>query len=299
MTTRAAAALFALVCALPLPIAAQVANPGFEDAREAVPTMPGAWRVDGDGGTISLDTAYRYAGKQSVRIQKLEGAKFTGVGQAIDARPWRGKIVRLTAYLRAEGLSGGTAALWLRTDGGGKRAIDFTSAAFQPAQGSAEWTLHRALITVDDAADRLHFGATLAAAGVLWVDTVELEELDPRKAAAPSRDALDYIDEAVGKIRLNAYHEGRVDWEKARETARVMASGAVTKSDAHPAVSYLLRSLKDRHSFLLAARRDEGAFGKQAHRRLRNRERPRPGESLCERARLHGQPPGSYRRICR
>ncbi len=249
MTTRTAAAPFALLCALSLPIAAQVANPGFEDAREAVPTMPGAWRVIGDGGTVSLDTAYRYAGKQSVRIQKLEGARFTGVGQDIDAKPWRGKIVRLTAHLRAEGLSGGSAALWLRTGGGGKRAIEFTSAAFQPAQESADWTLHRALITVDDAADQLHFGATLAAGGVLWVDTVELEELDPTRAAAPSPDALDYIDEAVGKIRLNAYHDGRVDWEKAREVARAMASGAVTKSDAHPAASFLLRALKDGHSF--------------------------------------------------
>lgn len=249
MITRTAAALLALLCALSQPIAAQVANPGFEDARDTVPAMPGAWRVVGDGGTVSLDAAHRHAGKQSVRIQKLEGATFTGVGQDIDAKPWRGKIVRLTAQLRAEGLSGGTAALWLRTDGGGKRALDFASAAFQPAQGSADWTLHRALITVDDAADRLHFGATLAAGGVLWMDTVELEELDPTRAAAPSPEALDYIDEAIGKIRINAYHEGRVDWERAREAAKAIASGAVTTSDAHPAVSSLLRSLKDHHSF--------------------------------------------------
>lgn len=251
MTTRAAAALFALLCALPLPIAAQVANPGFEDAREAAPTMPGTWRVMGDGGTISLDTAYRYAGKQSVRIQKMAGATFTGVGQSIDALPWRGKVVRLSAWFKIEGLRSGPTTLWSRTDGGGKYALDSGSTRFQPPGGSADWTLRRAFLAVSATADRLYFGATLSGQGTLWVDGFEIAEVDANaNDDPPSQAARDYIDDAIAKIRENAYRAGEVDWPAQRRLAEAIAAGAVTASDAHAAVSMLLAALKDGHSFL-------------------------------------------------
>lgn len=250
MNPRTAAVALVLAF-LSFPVPAQITNPDFEEPHEASPPMPRGWRLVGDGGAVSLDAAYSHGGRQSLRLEKKEGAEFTGVGQAIDALPWRGKVVHLTAWFRAEGLRGGSGTLWSRTDGAGRRALDFASARFDPSTGSADWTARHVFLSIDASADQLHFGATLSGRGTLWFDSVTITELDVSKMDnPPSKAARDYIDEAIAKIRENAYRAGEVDWDRARGLAVAIASGATTAADAHPAVTWLMKTLKDRHSFM-------------------------------------------------
>jgi carboxyl-terminal processing protease len=254
MTLKPSVVILALVGMLLFPLhgVAQVANPGFELADEKNPQMPRNWRIVGNGGTLSLDESQKHAGERSVRIVKAAGATFTGIGQVIDAVPWRGKTIVLSAQLRAENFRGGMATVWLRADAGGK-SVDFTSTPFHPTNGSSDWTERAAIVEVSDTADKIVFGATLSADGILWVDSVDLAELDASKLKPVSADAMKYLDEAISKIRENALFQARVDWGKARLRAQAIASGATTPADTYGAISYLLRSLNDGHSFLKSA----------------------------------------------
>lgn len=229
-----------------------VANPGFEDSPGTNAAVPVAgWRAVGDGGTHSLDTQHVRNGSQSLRLAKRAGAGFTGVGQAIDATPLRGEVVRVSAWLRAEELKDGYATVWSRTDGGGRRALSFANARLDPDTHPVGWTFRQAFLSVDPEAELLHFGVTLSGQGTLWVDDFAVEEFawrDPHAAPLPEAEA--YLEEALSKIRELAYRAGEVDWERERRIAKAIAAGATTTADAYPAVSWLLRALKDGHSFL-------------------------------------------------
>ena len=104
------------------------------------------------------------------------------VSQTIKADRFRGKRIRLTAFLRLDNVepygSGALrewsgAVLVLRSQG----ALD--DMRDRPLRGTKPWTRVSAEIDVPPMAPVIEFGAMLSGTGTLWVDAFKLEAVAP------------------------------------------------------------------------------------------------------------------------
>ena len=245
-----AAAIFSVgLLAAELP--RELGNPGFELADPSSNTKLLHWRAVGDGPIIDIDDAIKFAGKQSVRILRKDGKSFGGIGQSIDALPWRGKIVQLTAMLRFESKGSGSVGLWLRADGSRIDPGAFTSTYNLPPPGDGAWTTRTAILVVPDDANALVFGAANISNGAMWADEFSIAELpiDGGTLALPA--VQQYLQEAIGKIRGVALNAPKVDWPKQERVAKFLAKDATSFAQTYGAIDYLLKSLRDNHSHLI------------------------------------------------
>jgi C-terminal processing protease CtpA/Prc len=62
-----------------------------------------------------------------------------------------------------------------------------------------------------------------------------------------------YLDEVLTYIEARSIQRDSVDWTTLRATAERLSAGAVEPADTYPAIRATLRSLNDRHSFLVPA----------------------------------------------
>lgn len=229
-----------------------VTNPSFEIADEKTNTKLLGWRTVGDGPVVQIDDTVKNSGKQSVQILRKEGAQFGGIVQTVDATPYRGKPIVLKAALRYDGQVDGTIGLWLRADGASPANAPMVSSYQNPPSNDARWIERRAMMLVPEETKELVFGAVNGASGQLWVDDIELVNLDAAALAQPpSEVAARYLHEAISKTREIALNADKVDWEKTQRLAMRMAAGAISSQDAYPAVSFVLSQLGDRHSHLI------------------------------------------------
>lgn len=220
-------------------------NGGFEVADESRAGQARDWHLSG-GGTLAIDAAAAHGGRQSLRLEKRDGADFVGALQLIDAVPYRGRVVALSGWSRGEGTDG-EATWWLRADSPGRRTL-FNNSPLHP---DTQWTRGRVFLDVPDDAEKLLYGATLAGHGRLWVDDLEVVTVDIASADLLAPAAQAYLDEAAGIIRKHALYSDRVDWSAATRRARVLAAGAQQAEQVHGAVRYLLAALGDHHSFFM------------------------------------------------
>jgi carboxyl-terminal processing protease len=224
----------------------QIRNPGFEINDAARQDQPADWEPDGDGGEMRLDASIKHDGERSLRLQKAPGATFTGVSQVIDATPFRGKIVVLRGWMRGDH-GDGLAGLSVRVDSAQPDHPTYVNDFRKP---TVEWTRRQVILDIDAQAQRIVFRARATSNGPIWVDSLEISELDAASAKPLQRAANDYLEEALGIIRANALYADTVDWAAAMARAKIFASGATTPAEAHEAVRQLLRALNDHHSLL-------------------------------------------------
>jgi len=123
--------------------------------------------------------------------------------QSFDATPWRGKPVRLRAWVRVEG-SSARAQMWLRVDRDKQRMGLFDNMDDRPVR-SARWSECEITGVVDPDAQRLNVGVMLLGDGELWVDKVELEATGAALEFAPLEPPRALSD--AGLANLLAYAE--------------------------------------------------------------------------------------------
>jgi hypothetical protein len=227
-------------------------NPRFEVVDGANAAMPSKWYRGSEIGEVALDPAVKSDnGSPAVRMRRQGAAGFTGLMQHQDGKRWAGKTVVLRARLRAKDVTAGTLRLWLRGDGAERSGKGFfSSAARIPVD--ADWFTHKVILDIEEGATNIAYGATLSGAGTAWIAEVDLREADP-KVDPPAAVAVAYLDEAIEKIRRYALKADGVDWDKAREKALLYSHGAQTPEQAHDAIVFLVRGLKDNHSLFLSA----------------------------------------------
>src|SRR5690349_20185670 len=98
------------------PWTAQLLNPGFEAPGGFQLGAPRNWFTLG-AGNAQLDNSNPHEGRRSVRLERDAGAAAFGLGQSMSATRFRGRIVRVRAWMRGESLER-AAELWVRSDGG-------------------------------------------------------------------------------------------------------------------------------------------------------------------------------------
>ena len=126
------------------------------------------------GYHVSLADEKPYAGKRCVVVEGKPKSPqgFGNVMQRIDARPYRGKRVRLRAAVRNGGPA--PAALWLRVDRKDGVMGFFDNMMDRPITAT-EWRQYEIVGDVDDDAEALNFGMMVIGEGRAWLDAVTLD----------------------------------------------------------------------------------------------------------------------------
>jgi tetratricopeptide (TPR) repeat protein len=103
-----------------------------------------------------------------------------GLQQTFGALAYRGKTIRLTAWIRVEAVDpDDRAQMWL--------SVDRTKSLMEPPVQSGDWTRREILTRVDDAADFIRFGFIAYGRGRAWVDDISVETVPAETDAGESR----------------------------------------------------------------------------------------------------------------
>ncbi|TYP68099.1 helix-turn-helix domain-containing protein [Paenibacillus methanolicus] len=146
--------------------------------------VPHGWTVTGnrvDEYEVALDKREAHLGSASARIQSVKrGAEgFATLMQMFGADRYAGKRVRLTAFVKAEGIQG-WAGLWMRVDRKNGDLLQFDNMQDRPIQGTLDWNQYAVVLDVSEASHAIAFGALLRGEGRLWVDNFRIDEVDER-----------------------------------------------------------------------------------------------------------------------
>lgn len=215
------------------------------------------YRLEGGGDPLSK----RGADVRVVRDEAL-GNGFGGAGLTLDAAPYRGQQVVLSATLEARG-DAHTGLIWLRADAEAGKGIAFMNSQESPVVSGEGAQYREVFITVPETAVSLSFGSVMYGTGSVRAKRMILEARaqKPLKADGLGQATLDAAIEAIKTQAMNA---DRIDWATVEPTLRAEHADIRNGRDAYPAIRQLLALLGDRHSQLISptrARQDlvEGA----------------------------------------
>ena len=157
-------------------------NPGFESTKTGTRGDPEGWYSFQHAGNRSyrfvVDTAAPHGGERSLRIENIGPEPYGALAQIVDVRPYRGKVARMTGWLKTRDANDNGAVLTLlMLRGGATAAQNFMQDS--PVKGSTEWKRYTITLPVAEGADRLEIGAMLLGRGALWLDDIELEFVTP------------------------------------------------------------------------------------------------------------------------
>jgi hypothetical protein len=166
-------ALIASLCLVLTP------QPAFSDA-------PKGWHISGDRPRdyeVAVDANVFYGQKAAVRLRSVSPTidGFGALIQKVRAEKYRGRRVRLSAYVKSDSLQQ-WAGLWMRIDGpGGVLSID--NMHDRPIVGTRDWTRYEVVLNVPEYADAIAFGDLVIGTGTVWMADVSLE-IAPDSATA-------------------------------------------------------------------------------------------------------------------
>lgn len=157
-------------------------NPGFEATAITSLGDPEGWYSFQHAGAKSyrfaVDTDAPHSGQRSLRIENVGAEPYGAIAQIIEAKPYVGKVARLTGWLRTRDAADGGAGLTLLVLTG-SAVIDQNFMYDQAVRGTTGWQRFTITVPVKAGADRLEVGAMLRGKGTLWLDDVELAFVAP------------------------------------------------------------------------------------------------------------------------
>jgi C-terminal processing protease CtpA/Prc len=165
--------------------APRLRNAGFEIGR--LGEMPAGWhayQAKTYRATVSKSPNRPRSGRACLEIlhdpnERSGHAGAIYVQQMIDARPYRGRRVELSGWVRREAPAGVmwpvSIHLWLSSDGNPDGNADMENDAVR----SPDWTFARTACEVPANADSLGVGAYLDAAGRAWIDDLSVRDCGP------------------------------------------------------------------------------------------------------------------------
>jgi hypothetical protein len=168
--------------AAPAPSRFALTNAGFESTERGQRGDPPGWFSFQHAGVLSyryvVDTLDPRSGPRSLRIDNIGPEPYGAVAQAVRAGPYRGKVARLTAWLRTKEANDNGAVLTLLVLAAGA-TLEQNFMLDRPVKGTTPWTRYTITIPVARGADTVEVGAMMRGKGSLWFDDVELEFVDP------------------------------------------------------------------------------------------------------------------------
>ncbi len=140
------------------------------------------WQISGESVCcdIYLDTATRYSGKASGTIKsKLftndVKSKTAYLMQTIKADNYRGKRLRMSAYVKSENVE--RATLWMRMDGQDMKVFGLDAMDNRPIKGTIDWQKYDLILDVPVETQQIVFGVNLKGNGQIWIDDIKFEDV--------------------------------------------------------------------------------------------------------------------------
>ncbi len=166
----------------------------------ALPSVAGeipGWHLSGSSPneySISLDRTIAYDGTTSGLLASSIQVP-TGFGtlmQEAHGDLLKGRRVRLTAYVRSEGVKD-RAGLWFRVDGTGDAPLAIDNMRDRPIKGDSDWTPYSIVLDVPKDATAIAYGVFLTGPGKLWLDSISWDvvtNLKPPTSSDPPAPTL-------------------------------------------------------------------------------------------------------------
>ena len=155
----------------------------FGQKATITPTAYGWWvqvqKPPYDRPVASRATDEAHSGEASLLIewsQRGSPKNPRSFGQSLDATPYLGKRIRLTAFARSQNLGG--AGLWMQVDGSRKRR-PFDNMMNRPIRGTTDWQAYSIVLDVPEDATGIVIGGLMVGRGKLWLDDFALEAVGP------------------------------------------------------------------------------------------------------------------------
>jgi hypothetical protein len=169
-------------------------NAGFESTQPGMLGAPeGWWAVQHAGPrsyTFTLDTTKPRSGERSLKVENIGPEPFGSIFQKLDAAAYRGRTLRLAAWIRTEGAKGNRygagAGLNLHSTKGGY-PIAHVMMRKDAVHGTTDWTRYEIALKVPDDAQHIELGLNLFGPGIAWLDDVALDVTDASAAGDAPR----------------------------------------------------------------------------------------------------------------
>jgi hypothetical protein len=171
---------------------------------------PKGWlqpEIGSQGVEVTVDRSVFHDGKASVSLRATasEGRAFGICSQWIRADRYRGRRVRLSGYLKTQGV-GPTRHSGARLDlmvFGTTKAFGGSGMRGRLIQGTTTWTRYERVVDVPEAADVLVLAVVLTGPGQVWADDLKLETVGPEVPVTASGDRQRELSEEM-KQRVQA-----------------------------------------------------------------------------------------------
>lgn len=155
-------------------------NPSFNtDASGKIAGWTSGEHGAGNSYSIEADPINPHSGPSSIRIRRHGKEPFALLDQSVGMHPgWRNKTLRLSGWLKGEGISGVGGALVIRADGGSGQILGWNFMDEARVTGTQAWKLHSIDLKVPPESTSLRVGVMLQDGGTLWADDLRLELID-------------------------------------------------------------------------------------------------------------------------
>ena len=177
--------------------------------------MPKGWGKTGlepQNYEMHLDTSVKRSGNASATMRSTASVTKEGFAAAIQSiRPdeFRGQRVRLSGYLKSEGVEE-WAGLWLRIDAEDPAfMLEFDNMDDRPVKGTSDWKKYEIVLDVPQEAAEIVFGFHLNGKGQIWADDLQLEAVgkDIAKTSRPIKPEVLAEAEEIKKKDPKRYEE--------------------------------------------------------------------------------------------
>lgn len=206
----------------------------------------------------------------------IAAGQWTRLVQRIDAAPWRGKLVRLSARVRVID-PGDHVGLRLSVERPNGLFGYYDQMADSPL-AAGDWRTVSLTGVVEPDATAIEIGAMIGGRAEIEIDDVVLQEME-ESGAPVSPEARAYLDAAIRIVRERHMDSSRHDWAALTARAYRQAAGAATTRDTYPAIRGILSAMGDNHSFFRPPPRSSATAGAAANARPRQ---PLPQYALLD-----------------
>lgn len=170
-------------------------NMGFEET-DLQNGKPRYWSSPIQGPDFGTDTLIRHSGKRSAYLQfnGNKDPKYRGTNLNIYLPAnFAGKSIRLSGYVKTEGITDGFAGLFLRLDAENNRVLLFDSMYKKNLHGTHDWEAYSIELPLLDDVKGLLAGVVLTGKGKVWVDDLKLT-IDGKDISKAPVKALTILD---------------------------------------------------------------------------------------------------------
>jgi erythromycin esterase len=242
---RILTALSLLFLALtPAGAASRPAAHPFLDLDFEAPECSSGWLQGALGDyDLQIDGSQAHSGRQSMEIHFASPLAWTPSSYGILQQDFPlaqalGKTLRLTAFLRTEGLTTGFLEMYGRAVDGEGKAVASAGLQGQGPHGDTSWTPYTIEIAVPSSAREVYFGFQLSGNGTVWIDSLSVQvdgrpwaDGKPASLAPPNRQALSWLRKSAIPVATVEAGNGFDDLQRLKAVigdARIVSLGEQT-----------------------------------------------------------------------